>query len=312
MSKIIPLSAIIATRNRGERLRRTLDSILNQSKLPAEILICDASDNFLDLFSEDKDFAKGVSLKHWQANSRGAAPQRNEAYIRSSQPFILFVDDDVDFYKDCLQLLWEAIKSDASTGGCNATIVSCTFRSPSLPMRLLYQWAAGKTLKEYGGRCFGPAINVIHDNRDDLPALNPVDWLNTTCVLYRKEALPNPPFPTEFKGASVAEDLALSQIVRKNWKLIHVRKAEIFHDSQPGDHKANHRRYKAMEVANRFYIATVILGNDPRETKRKLLGYEYAKAIFLLKSKTGRNLFQGTMQGILDAKRQISKYECSS
>ncbi len=56
----------------------------------------------------------------------------------------------------------------------------------------------------------------------------PVEWLNTTCTLYRREALPDPPFLSHFTGYSLMEDLALSLTVGKRWKLANARGLRIF------------------------------------------------------------------------------------
>ena len=42
------------------------------------------------------------------------------------------------------------------------------------------------------------------------PEVASVEWLNTTCTIYRGEALPSPPFCNQFTGYSLMEDLALS------------------------------------------------------------------------------------------------------
>jgi hypothetical protein len=56
------------------------------------------------------------------------------------------------------------------------------------------------------------------------------------------------------------EDVALSLTVGKKWKLANARTARIFHDSQPGDYKDNQSAMAKMELINRHFIMSRIMG----------------------------------------------------
>src|SRR5205085_12274798 len=85
------------------------------------------------------------------------------------------------------------------------------------------------------------------------------------CTLYRKQALPNPPFITEHVGKQIylpafpLEDMALSLRVRRQWRLANARTAKIFHDSQSGVHKSDIASMSKMELLNRHYVMTRLL-----------------------------------------------------
>jgi hypothetical protein len=125
----------------------------------------------------------------------------------------------------------------------------------------------GKSEVSYSGRVIGPAVKLLPEDRDDLPHVVRVDWLNLGCTIYRREALPDPPFDSVFAGYSLMEDLALSLRVGRRWNLANARMARIVHDSQPGPHKADIAAMAAMELVNRHYVMTEILG------KRRCLDY---------------------------------------
>lgn len=108
----------------------------------------------------------------------------------------------------------------------------------------------------------------------NLPAVVPVEWLNTTCTLYRREALPAPVFPPHFTGYSMCEDLTLSLTVGKKWKLANARTARIFHDSQPGEHKRSFIRLAAMELVNRHYVMSQVLGRRRVFDYARLVAWE--------------------------------------
>jgi hypothetical protein len=58
------------------------------------------------------------------------------------------------------------------------------------------------------------------------------------------------------------EDLALSLRVGKQWRLANVRTARIFHDSQPGAHKSDIAALAEMELVNRHFVMTQVLGKS--------------------------------------------------
>ncbi len=145
----------------------------------------------------------------WQrANVTGAAAQRNAGRSHgATQPFVWFFDDDILFEPDCVQRLWSAIESDRQLGGVNAMITNQRYQSPGMISRLMFTLMNGGPEKSFAGKLIGPAINLLPEDRDDLPEVVPVEWLNTTCTIYRREALPSPPFESFFTGYSLMEDV---------------------------------------------------------------------------------------------------------
>ncbi len=253
---LLPISAVIATRDRAPILSRALASVSAQGAQPREILVVDASDNDATRAVCDQPPADLASeLSYVSASMTGAAVQRNEGVARASQPFILFMDDDVLLEPGCLERLWRALESDKRNGGVNALISNQSYVRPGGLTRILFRALHGRAETSYAGRCLGPAMNLLPENRDSLPEVVPVEWLNLGCTLYRREALPKPAFLDRFKGYSLMEDLALSlDVGKRGWKLANVRTARVFHDSQPGEHKSSSFALGRMELANRHYI----------------------------------------------------------
>src|SRR5436190_11277229 len=139
-------------------------------------------------------------------------------------------------------------------------IVNQRYLAPGLASRSIFRLLNGKSERSFAGRVLGPAVNLLPEDREDLPEVVPVEWLNTTCTIYRREALPTPPFDSVFTGYSIMEDLTLSLRVGRTWKLANARTARIFHDSQPGEHKADVYSMAKMELVNRHYVMKQILG----------------------------------------------------
>src|SRR5207249_600049 len=113
------------------------------------------------------------------------------------------------FQPECVISLWKALQSDSRLGGVNAMIVNQQYHSPGFVSRTVFRVLHGRAERTYAGRVIGPAVNLLPEDRDDLPEVVPTEWLNTGCTLYRREALPEPPFDLLFTGYSMMEDLTL-------------------------------------------------------------------------------------------------------
>lgn len=257
------MAVIIPTRNRATALRRTLESLGAQSPQPAELIIVDASEDSSTRGVCEETVPGLHSVVSWcRADVLGAATQRNQGVRASSRSVVGFMDDDILFEPLCFARLWSALQSDPHLGGVNAMITNQRYQRPGRISRFVFRLMAGRAERSYAGRVLGPAVNLLPEDSDDLPEIVPVEWLNTTCTLYRRESLPDPPFPAHFTGYSLMEDLTLSLTVGKRWKLANARTARIYHDSQPGTHKSDSAGLAEMHLLNRYYVMKRVLGRS--------------------------------------------------
>lgn len=258
--KIIPASAVVPTANRSSVLRVTLESVAQQSFQPAEIIVIDASEDDLTMQLCTKPTLGLASvIRYEKAKQKGAATQRNQAVDIAVNNVIFFFDDDIRMQEACIERIWTCLQSDRSIGAVNAMIINQRYHSPGKVTRFMYRILSGVNLHSYAGKCIGPAWNLLPDDDESLPEYNQVEWLNTTCTMYRKQALPSPVFQSNFKGYSLLEDVALSLTVGKQWKLFNARTARIYHDSQPGTHKSSIYQLSKMELVNRHYVMRYVL-----------------------------------------------------
>ena len=261
--EVLPVSAVIPTFNRPRSLQRTLDSLAAQSALPKQLIVIDGSpaeETRMVIEAWVAAVGSQCEVVYQRAFQLGAAVQRNQGVAIAAQPFIWFFDDDILFESDCVERLWAAINGDEALGGVNAMITNQCYTTPGRVTRTLFRLLDGKSRKSYAGKCIGPALNILPEDHPDLPDVVPIEWLNTTCAIYRREALPSPPFDSHFTGYSFMEDVALSLTVRKRWKLRNARTARIYHDSQPAEYKSNQSALARMELINRHYVMARILG----------------------------------------------------
>jgi len=115
----LKVSVLIPTYRRKLHLLHTLFCFENQTVLPHEIIIIDASEEEYVLTSADlKTFTNNINYIHWPEIGN-VSKQRNEAIRRSTGDIILFVDDDVDFNKAFVEShinIYNAMKVDAISG----------------------------------------------------------------------------------------------------------------------------------------------------------------------------------------------------
>jgi GT2 family glycosyltransferase len=267
--KVVPVSAVLPTRNRGPLLERFLKTLKQQTVRPAEIVICDASDDAVtkeltQAAMRDWNDAR-VSWQYQKAVRCGLAPQRNQAVEAATQPFVWFLDDDVLLEPECLENMHGVIASDEHVGGVTATITNQGYSPPGKWTRALMKWFEdGRERKTYASACVGPGWTFFPDVSHDGPSTMPAEWLIGCCSMYRKSALAQPAVPAHFEGAALGEDLAASLGVGRTHRLLHVRGARCFHDSQGGDHKRSQRMLADQGLRNRYYIMTRVMGKNTR------------------------------------------------
>lgn len=306
----IPVSAIIPTRNRSASLGKVFESLAGQGLLPAELIVVDGSSDGLSRTIVDAfaTYWMPTSQVKWhRASELGAAAQRNQGVACSTQPFIWFIDDDILFEPSCVERLWQAINRDVALGGVNAMILNQCYHPPGTISRNLFALMRGKREHSYAGRVLGPAINLLPEDSNELPELVSTEWLNTTCTIYRRQALPDPPFDSVFTGYSLMEDLTLSLRVGKTWRLANVRTARILHNSQPGPHKADAGKLAEMELLNRHYVMTRVMHRTGVINYLRLALWEaFQLASCTAQSSSRRNLYY-IVKGKLRALLQICR-----
>jgi len=307
MPDLLPVAVVIPTRDRTAALRRTLESLARQSTQPAVVSIVDASadQSTRSLCSEEVISGLRSAVSWSSAALVGAASQRNQGVLGCSQPVIGFMDDDILFESDCFWRLWRALQSDDRIGGVNAMITNQRYQLPGPISQFVFHLIDNRPEYLYAGAVLGPAVNLLPEDREDLPEVVPVEWLNTGCTLYRREALPDPPFPDHFKGYSLMEDLTLSLTVGRYWKLANARTARIYHDSQPGSHKLDPELIAEMQLVNRHYVMTKVLGRNRFSDYLKLLLFELFSLVSTLQVPAGRKVLGPTLRGKAKACRLI-------
>ena len=307
---MLPISVVIPTMGRAETLHQTLIKLKEQTMLPKEVIIVDGSeppavDDLRSWITSNWSDYTG-NIKVLNAEKQGAAPQRNQGFAESTCDNLLFIDDDILAEPECLERLWRALESDPKLAGVSAMLVNEYYHRPGRFSTRLFAWLNRGPAPTYAGRCLGPGLTTYPDDDDNLPEIVPADWLITGCVLYRRSALPSPPFHVFFTGASIGEDLALSLTIGKTHKLANARTARAFHLRHHSECSAERTaRLAEMELLNRYFIMVEVLGKRTFRDHLQFLVLYFGLLPTTLLQRNGVQAFLPRLRGRLLALWQI-------
>lgn len=111
------LSVILATRNRPEKLKTSIESVLNQTYKDFELLIVDGSDNEDSHKLIEQYSKRDPRIRYLRDAGTGPATARNLALLQSNGDYITFHDDDTVMKPQKLQKLLAGFeKEDENTG----------------------------------------------------------------------------------------------------------------------------------------------------------------------------------------------------
>ena len=103
------ISVVIPSYNRKEFLKRSIDSAINQTKKPFEIIVVDdgSTDGTETMIKSDYDFVKFIKQKN-----KGVSAARNIGIKVSIGEWICFLDSDDEWKKDKIEKQVNAMKSN--------------------------------------------------------------------------------------------------------------------------------------------------------------------------------------------------------
>lgn len=103
------ISVVIPSYNRKDFLKRSIDSAINQTKKPLEVIVVDdgSTDGTETMIKSDYDFVKFIKQKN-----KGVSAARNIGIKVSIGEWICFLDSDDEWKKDKLEKQINAMKSN--------------------------------------------------------------------------------------------------------------------------------------------------------------------------------------------------------
>jgi glycosyltransferase involved in cell wall biosynthesis len=111
-------SLVIATYNRPNVLQVAIALALRQSRPPAQLIVVDASDNWLhtrdQVLALPEVKATSTSIEYLAATDKSLARQRNQGLLLANGDIVFFIDDDSLMFPDCAEQIMSIYEKDVS------------------------------------------------------------------------------------------------------------------------------------------------------------------------------------------------------
>ena len=242
------IGIVVPTIGRCDELRRMLESLAKQSRLPDQVLIVGEGEvnnqlaaEFPQLNAQFIDLPGSSISEARNAGAKAALPDIK---------LIAFIDDDIVLEPQAIEAImrfWESAPMDL--GG---TCLNCLNDPPRVASWLKRQKITS-WLGLYGSKEGAVLRSGFHIPFGHVSETIDVDWLPTYCVVYRRQVVEKHAFDAFFKGYSYLEDLDLSYRIRKSYRLAVVSTARFYHyPSKVG--RPNSYLFGKKEVINRLYF----------------------------------------------------------
>lgn len=241
---------VVATKDRPDELRRMLESLAAQTRLPERTIVVDSSANAVSYVTDE--FRQRLHVRYMHHNPPSASGQRNAgvAAVPPSMDLIAFLDDDATLEPEALERMMEFwANAPADMGGAAFNMVN----HPAQQMSRVKRWPLIRALGVYNrepGRVtpsgWQTMTGFVSSNVD-------VDWLPSTASVWRAVILRDCRFDDFFTGYSYLEDLDFSYTVRRNWRLAIAANAHYHHYPSTVRHSRQYG-FGKTEVRNRLYF----------------------------------------------------------
>ena len=147
---LVEISLVIPTKNRSEKLKKLLHSVLKQTVLPKEVIIVDDSDNLRtkELIQQLKKLflKKNIQIKYIMPSEnkkKSISRARNIGAKKAKGDIIVFIDDDVVIDKNYLKEILKVFEKNPNALGVQGTIMNMEY-SPfwNSIKKVFYYWHA--------------------------------------------------------------------------------------------------------------------------------------------------------------------------
>jgi GT2 family glycosyltransferase len=243
---------VIATRNRPDHLHEAVRSLVEQTVLPQELCIVDASDETPARAGIEELCARvGLPLEYVHPAPRGLTVQRNLGIDRTTGDPVFLIDDDVWMAPD----VHEEVLAEYDRWGPELGGVRGGWMRPPIPNRLTVLWrrlfGMGGWWPEASGRMrAGFFTEVVVDSADVRRVESFVGWF----MSFRREVFEHERFDEKLAGFAFREDADFSyRVAKRGYVLVQTPKARIDH-KKTADERLSPFDLQRMNLANQLYL----------------------------------------------------------
>lgn len=290
---------IIATRNRPAELLVTIESLVAQTVLPAELCIVDSSDE-TPVRARIEELCEGVGLPldYHHPAPRGLTIQRNLGIDRTTGDPVFFIDDDVYLAPDCHeQVLEEYERWGPELGGVRATPMR-----PARPPKVSILWrklfGIGGWWPEASGK-MKPGFWV--EGVSEAAGVRKIEYMTGWFMSFKREVLEHERFDEALSGYGHKEDVDMTYRASRRYVLLQTPHARCDHFQTVTSRLPSHQLMR-MNLGNQFYLHRK---NMPQDIKHKTALWWGLLGLFVLN--IGRAIFKrdpGLVTGMVVGARE--------
>jgi len=253
------ISIVIPTKNREKDLLYNINSILEQSILPQELIIIDQSTQIdsevaiKNIFSSLPTGKRNkINLKYiYSPEIPGLTFARNIGIEKSSKDIVLFLDDDVLLERDFIANILNTYQKYPFVGGVGGVITN--YRKSYLNKLFFKIFYLGPFKDErqeiYWNADINKGTQVVK-----------VSKLGGGLMSFRRELLKNIKFDENYRGYSFGEDFEFCYRFSRKYKLFINTKARLYHKSS--NNKYNLKQHTMAHVWGYYYFFSQVLDKN--------------------------------------------------
>jgi GT2 family glycosyltransferase len=290
---------IVATRNRPDELLVTIESLVAQTVLPAELCIVDSSDETpVRAKIEELCSAVGLPLDYHHPAPRGLTIQRNIGIERTIGDPVFFIDDDVFLAPDCHEeILKEYARWGPELGGVRATPTRPA-RPPFISILWRKLFGIGGWWPEASGKM---RAGFWVEGVSEAAGVRKIEYMTGWFMSFKREVLDEERFDEALSGYGHKEDVDMTYRVSRKWVMVQTPKAKCDHFQTITSRLPSHQLMR-MNLGNQFYLHRK---NMPQDVRHKAALWWGMLGLFLLN--VGRAIFKrdpGLVTGMIVGARE--------
>ncbi len=249
------VAVAVCTLLRPESLVRFLESLADQSRLPDQLVVVDASPD-----TATEEALRGLAARRKAAGEIvyvrvgrplvGLTRQRNQALARVTTDLVAFFDDDIILAPDCLERMESVHRGESRSVGVAAAIEN-ERSTPSALWRTRKLLGIVSTLEP--GRYVRSGMSIPWGFLPPGPGVREGDWLPGGATMWRTEIARRLGFEEGFEGYGQSEDLEFSLRAGREGKLLLAAAARVRHEHVAAG-RPNAFRKGYMAIYNRYVV----------------------------------------------------------
>lgn len=216
VDEILGVSIVIPTCNRKTSLLLLLDSILQQTKLPNEVIIADDSDDFsIDELAKKqwhRFVSRGIQFRYLRnLEEKSVSVVRNLGALHAKEDIFLFLDDDVVLDKIYIEEILKTYQAHPNALGVQGLIANMPMSSKMLI--ILSKIFFGNHIEPNNCRIL-PSGNTTYPYPQLKKVIN-CQWFTGCNQSYRRSIFKKQVFDKKLKRLSSREDMDFSYKIFK-------------------------------------------------------------------------------------------------